>query len=110
MIITSFVHNRNIKKVKYMSMIVEIAELEIGYKEEPKNSNKTKYGKWFGFDGVAWCAIFVSCVYDNAGFSLGNIGFRKGYAGCMTAIAHFNKTKEITNTPITGDMFSSIGI
>lgn len=87
-----------------MSMIVEVAELEIGQKESPRNSNKTKYGKWFGFDGVAWCAIFVSWVYDNAGFSLGNIGFSKGYAGCMIAVEHFNKTKEITNTPIPGDI------
>lgn len=37
-----------------MSKVIEIAEKEIGYTELPANSNKTKYGKWFGFDGVAW--------------------------------------------------------
>lgn len=44
-------------EVKFMplgEMIVAIARKEIGYEETPKNSNKTKYGKWFGFDGVAW--------------------------------------------------------
>jgi len=87
-----------------MNKIIEIAEKEIGYKENPNNSNKTKYGKWFGFDGVAWCAIFVSWVYYKAGFPLGNIGFKKGFAGCQTAVAHFKKTKQTTTTPVSGDI------
>jgi len=37
-----------------MSKIVEIARAEIGVVESPKDSNKTKYGAWFGYDGVAW--------------------------------------------------------
>lgn len=37
-----------------MCKIVQVATREIGYLESPKNSNKTKYGVWFGFDGVAW--------------------------------------------------------
>ena len=84
--------------------IIEIAEKEIGYKENPTNSNLTKYGKWFGFDGVAWCAIFVSWLYDKAGFPLGNIGFKKGFAGCQTAVAYFKKTNEITLKPKEGDI------
>lgn len=87
-----------------MKKLIEIAQKEIGYKENPPNSNKTKYGKWFGFDGVAWCAIFVSWVYYYAGFPLGNIGFLKGFAGCQTAVAHFKKTNEITKTPMPGDI------
>lgn len=84
--------------------IIEIAENEIGYKENPPNSNLTKYGKWFGFDGVAWCAMFVSWVYYKAGFPLGNIGFLKGFAGCQTAVKHFRKTKELTIEPKEGDI------
>ena len=84
--------------------IIEIAENEIGYKENPPNSNLTKYGKWFGFDGVAWCAMFVSWVYYKAGFPLGNIGFLKGFAGCQTAVKHFRETKEITTEPKEGDI------
>jgi len=34
--------------------IVEIAKAEVGVEESPKNSNKTKYGAWFGWSGVAW--------------------------------------------------------
>ena|SRR6218665_1345137 len=85
-------------------LVVKASETEIGYKEYPENSNKTKYGKWFGFDGVAWCAIFVSWCYDKAGTPLGNIGFAKGMAGCQTAVAHYTKTKQITKTPTAGDI------
>jgi hypothetical protein len=87
-----------------MNKIVEIASKEIGTVEVPKNSNKTKYGKWFGFDGVAWCGMFVSWVYFHAGKPLGNIGFLKGFAGCQTAVAHFKKKGWITKTPAEGDI------
>lgn len=85
-------------------LIIDIASKEIGYTENPKNSNKTKYGAWFLYDGVAWCGMFVSWVYDQAKCNLGNIGFAKGFAGCQTAVVHFTQTKEITKTPIMGDI------
>jgi len=84
--------------------IISVAKVEIGYAETPANSNKTKYGKWFGFDGVAWCGMFVSWCYAQAGFSLGKIGFTKGFAGCQTAVAHFTKTGELTKNPVEGDI------
>lgn len=87
-----------------MNKIIQVAEAEIGYTEIPANSNKTKYGKWFGYDGVAWCAIFVSWCYDKAGYPLGNIGYLKGYAGCQSGVAFFTKTKRITTNPVEGDI------
>lgn len=87
-----------------MSKLIEVAKGEVGQTESPANTNKTKYGKWFGFDGVAWCGIFVSWCYDKAGIPLGNIGFKKGFAGCQTAFAHFTKTGEITENPQEGDI------
>lgn len=84
--------------------IVDVAMLEVGTKESPKNSNKTKYGKWFGWDGVAWCGIFVSWVYAHAGYPLGNIGFRKGFAGCQSAVAYFKKHDKIVTEPQPGDI------
>lgn len=69
-----------------MNRIVEIASAEIGQKEQPENSNETKYGEWFGLNGVAWCGIFVSWVYAMAGRQLPKIGFTKGFAGCQTAV------------------------
>ena len=87
-----------------MSKVVEIAKKEIGQGEVPLNSNKTKYGKWFGFDGVAWCGMFVSWCYDKAGAPLGNIGFTKGFAGCQTAVAHYRKTNRVTTNPVAGNI------
>lgn len=87
--------------------IIDIALKEIGYTESPANSNRTKYGAWFGFDGVPWCAMFVSWCYAEAGHSLGNIGFEKGYCGCQTALDHFTKSGEIIpyETAVPGDIF-----
>ncbi len=84
--------------------IVRIASNEVGYVETPPNSNKTKYGQWFGFDGVAWCGMFVSWVYAHAGQRLGNIGFKKGFAGCQTVVAYFKKQGTITDNPVEGDI------
>lgn len=85
-------------------IVVDIAFAEVGQSESPKNSNKTKYGKWFGLDGVAWCGMFCSWVYAHAGAKLPKIGFTKGFAGCQTAVAHFKKTGEITTKPQIGDL------
>lgn len=87
-----------------MNKIIEIAKKEIGQTEFPKNTNKTKYGLWFGLDGVAWCGIFVSWCYWHAGKPLPKIGFLKGYAGCQTAVSYFKKTKQITKVPVEGDI------
>ncbi|MBF4484441.1 CHAP domain-containing protein [Flavobacterium sp. CSZ] len=87
-----------------MNEILRIAEKEIGQTEKPANSNKTQYGKWFGLDGVAWCGIFVSWCYAQAGFQLPKIGFSRGYAGCQTAVAYFKKVNQITKNPVEGDI------
>lgn len=87
-----------------MNIIVTSAEKEIGVVESPENSNKTKYGKWFGFNGVAWCGMFVSWVYATAGKQLPNIGFKKGFAGCQTAVAFAIKNDWVTKKPVAGDI------
>ena len=84
--------------------IIKIALDEQGYSEYPVNSNKTKYGSWFGLNGVSWCGIFVSWVYDKVGLTLPNIGYTKGFAGCDTAFAYFKKKNWITNSPIPADI------
>lgn len=87
-----------------MNKIIEVASKEIGQTEVPKNSNDTKYGKWFGLDGVAWCGMFVSWCYAQAGKPLPKIGFTKGYAGCQTAVKYFLDNKKITAFPEPGDI------
>lgn len=46
---------------------VALARSQIGVHESPAGSNRTPYGKWFGFDGVAWCGEFVSWVLAHVG-------------------------------------------
>lgn len=87
-----------------MNEVIRIAQKEIGTTEKPADSNKTKYGKWFCFDGVAWCGMFVSWCYAQAGFPLQKIGFTKGFAGCQTAVAYFKKNEMITTDPKEGDI------
>ena len=84
--------------------IVEFARKEIGYCENPPNTNWTKFGLWFGLNQLPWCGIFVSYCYNQAGYPLGNIGFRKGFAGCQTAHRYFEDKGEITKTPVPGDI------
>jgi surface antigen len=47
--------------------ILAIARAEIGYKESPPSSNRTKFGKWYGMDGEPWCDMFVSWVASQSG-------------------------------------------
>lgn len=85
-----------------MNQIIELATKEIGYVEE--NGNRTKYGEWFGLNGLPWCGIFVSWVYYFAGFPLPNIGFKKGFAGCQFAYDYFKNMKKLTSNPRAGDI------
>ncbi len=85
-----------------MNKIVEIAAKEAGYIESP--GNKTKFGKWFGLDGMAWCAMFVSWCYFKAGLSLPKIGFLRGFAGCQKGYEYFKKHNWITDNPVAGDI------
>lgn len=52
---------------------VEVARSQVGYKESPAGSNKTKYGQWYGMDGQPWCDIFVAWCAQQAN-ALGIVG------------------------------------
>ena len=52
-----------------LNKFLSVAGGEIGTTEKPIGSNRQKYGAWFGMDGVAWCAIFVSWCASHAGVS-----------------------------------------
>ncbi len=83
---------------------MQVARKEIGVTEEPKGSNRQKYGKWYGFDGVAWCAMFVSYCFDRAGLPLGNIQHPKGFAYCPFGVAHFKARSQWFTKPEVGDI------
>jgi hypothetical protein len=85
--------------------IIGIAAKEIGQTEKPANSNKTKYGRWAKLDGFAWCGIFVSWVFAQAGVPLPRIGFAfPGFAGTQTAMAQLKKWGRIVQQPEPGDV------
>ncbi|PFV31425.1 phage tail tip lysozyme [Bacillus thuringiensis] len=54
-------------------MACKISELgaviaaEIGSTETPADSNKTKYGKWYGQDGQPWCDMFQAWCANQVG-------------------------------------------
>ena len=50
-----------------LSKVIEVARGELGQTEDPAGSNLTKYGFWYGVDGVPWCVIFLCWVFDRAG-------------------------------------------
>lgn len=54
-----------------------LAVAEIGNHESPYGSNRSKYGAWYGFNGVPWCAIFESYCFAHTG----RPSFR--YAACQ---------------------------
>lgn len=47
--------------------LLAVAAGEIGYTEQPRGSNRTKFGAWYGLDGQPWCAMFISWCADKAG-------------------------------------------
>jgi len=60
--------------------VLQVAMRQLGQKENPPGSNKSKYGNWYGMDG-AWCAMFVSYCFHQAGMPL-PITNKKGFAYC----------------------------
>ena len=85
-----------------LSNVVKVAQQEVGYIE--RKGNLTKYGEWFGLNGVSWCGIFVSWCYAMGGVPLPKIGFKRGFAGCQTAVEYFRAHYLITINPIAGDI------
>lgn len=84
--------------------ILNTAAAENGTKESPANSNKTKYGQWYGLDGVKWCCIFVSWVYDHAGHPLEPIDRPKGYQSCQSGFNFWQRKNRLTKEPLPGDI------
>ena len=84
--------------------IVKYCAGELNECEDPKGSNKTKYGLWFGFNGVAWCCMFVSWIFDSAGFPIRIAGNRKGFAHTRYIIEFAIKYNLFTDNPKTGDI------
>jgi hypothetical protein len=82
----------------------------VGVKEAPPGSNRTMFGRWFGVDGVPWCAIFASYCFDvGAGVVLcrgwhgAGVG-RRGVAYVPTLSAWLRATGRSVEHPRPGDL------
>ena len=82
----------------------------VGVRESPPGSNRTMFGRWFGADGVPWCAIFVSYAFDvGAGVVLCR-GWRgagagpRGVAYVPTLAACLKATGRAVEEPRLGDL------
>lgn len=77
------------------------AVTQLGYEESPYGSNNTKYGVWYGFNRVPWCAIFESYCFAHTGWN------RYRYAACLLiyldAVAGRNGLRRVW-TPRRGDV------
>lgn len=47
--------------------IISVAASQLGTKEQPANSNRVKYGAWYGMNGQPWCDMFVSWCANEVG-------------------------------------------
>jgi hypothetical protein len=72
-----------------------------GTLEVPRDSNRTIFGQDYGWDGVAWCAIFVSTISQWAGAKAGVVYPRT--ASVAAARAWFLKQGRFGRQPEPGD-------
>lgn len=84
--------------------MVNIALKEEGYRES--GNNNTKYGAWFGYNGVAWCAIFVCWCANQAGVSTSVIPKVASVSSLMSFAKSHNKWQPKGNgyRPTPGDI------
>lgn len=84
--------------------IINAAQKEIGQHENPIGSNKTKFGEWYGLNGVSWCAIYVAYVFDQAGIKLSIDKGYKGFHYVPTLHAKAKQNNWFTKSPKPGDI------
>ena len=88
-----------------VNKLLNIAKSQLGY-VEGKN-NYSKYGAWYGVPGyqnAAWCAMFVSWCFEQAGMPLAPIQHSKGFAYCPYGVDYFRKIARLYQTPKIGDI------
>lgn len=81
---------------------IKAAQAEIGTTEEPANSNRTKYGKFTGADGLPWCGSFVMWCANQAKLKIPNV------VSTMAGVKGFQGIGKWQNpataTPAPGDL------
>jgi hypothetical protein len=86
-------------------MALTRAVSQLGYTESPAGSNLNKYGSWYGFNGVAWCAIFQTWCWEPYAPATFVRGSRYAYVPYVRADAIANRYGlRIVSEPIPGDL------
>lgn len=73
-----------------LSKVIEIARGELDQTENPAGSNLTKYGFWYGVDGVPWCVIFLCWLFNQAGERMAFFGGGKT-ASCSVLLRWYKE-------------------
>jgi hypothetical protein len=100
--------NTQANREQFRKAICNVARAEIGTVEKP--GNDTKYGRWARMNGVSWCAIFASWVYNEASVRLGvpdpltGLQTRFGYAHVTTAFVMAQRRGWVVEDPMPGDL------
>ena len=83
--------------------MVRVAQGQMGYKESPAGSNKTKYGSWYGMNGEPWCDMFVSwCAAQiGEGAAVGKFAYTPYHANFFKKRGRWIGRN---GTPIQGDL------
>lgn len=67
--------------------IVNLAYQQIGYTESPPNSNQTKYGKDYGWNGAPWCCMFIWWLFKTS--KLENLFYGGNKTASCTALKNY---------------------
>lgn len=74
---------------------------ELGQRESPAGSNRTKYGAWIGLDGQPWCMSFVQWCFAQAGNPL---PCRTGSCSALLGWYRENQPACLVSEPRPGDI------
>ena len=82
------------------------AKQQVGVVESPRGSNMNPYGKWYGMNGVPWCAEFVTWCYVTGAKSKAFVmGSRYAYVPYIVADARAGRNGlSVTRDPKPGDV------
>ncbi len=83
--------------------LIDVARSQVGYREG--RNNDSKYGRWYGLNHEAWCAMFVSWAFAQAGEPLPEIQGRKGFAKVAEGFRWGRAHERLSTSPRVGDIF-----
>lgn len=78
--------------------LLAVARTQLGTVEQPAGSNRVKYGEWYGMNGSAWCAMFVSWCAANSG----NADVVPRFAYTPAGAAWFQQKSSWSESPTVG--------